>query len=154
MKEMGVYFKAEVNSMAASGAFFILMCCDERSVTNDDFCTLLYHTVQLSLPFGNGVQHIADIKRYNKMLDNYKDIIVKTSKVTKEKLDEYDDKDWIIDVEEARELEIINDHIEEEVEPVEIKMSDMIKQLESSGYTVINDLKETKEKKKTKKENK
>ena len=65
MKEMGVYFKAEVNSMAASGGFFILMCCDERSVTNDDFCTLLYHTVQLSLPFGNGVQHIADIKRYN-----------------------------------------------------------------------------------------
>ena len=46
MKEMGVYFKAEVNSMAASGGFFILMCCDERSVTNDDFCTLLYHTVQ------------------------------------------------------------------------------------------------------------
>ena len=78
---------------------------------------------------------------------------MKTSKVTKEKLDEYDDKDWIIDVEEARELEIINDHIEEEVEPVEIKMSDMIKQLESSGYTVINDLKD-KEKKKTKKENK
>ena len=155
MKEMGVYFKAEVNSMAASGGFFILMCCDERSVTNDDFCTLLYHTVQLSLPFGNGTQHIADIKRYNKMLDNYKDIIVKTSKVTKEKLDEYDDKDWIIDVEEARELEIINDHIEEEIEPVEIKMSDMIKQLESSGYTVVNDLKETKEKpKKTKKENK
>ena len=33
-------------------------------------------------------------------------------------------------------------------------MSDMIKQLESSGYKVINDLKETKEKKKTKKENK
>ena len=28
----------------------------------------------------------------------------------------------------------------------------MIKQLESSGYTVVNDLKETKEKKKTKKE--
>ena len=88
------------------------------------------------------------------MLDNYKDIIVKSSKVTKEKLDEYDDKDWIIDVEEARELEIINDHIEEEVEPVEIKMSDMIKQLTESGYKVINDLKETKEKKKTKKENK
>ena len=47
---------------------------------------------------------------------------------------------------------IINDHIEEEIEPVEIKMSDMIKQLESSGYKVVNDLKETKEKtKKTKK---
>ena len=44
--------------------------------------------------------------------------------------------------------------MEEEIEPVEIKMSDMIKQLESSGYTVVNDLKETKEKKKTKKENK
>ena len=89
------------------------------------------------------------------MLDNYKDIIVKNSKVTKEKLDEYDDKDWIIDVETARELEIINDHIEEEIEPVEIKISDMIKQLESSGYKVVNDLKEHKEKsKKTKKENK
>ena len=48
-----------------------------------------------------------------------------------------------------------NDNVEQEIEPVEIKMSDMIKQLESSGYTVINDLKETKEKpKKTKKENK
>ena len=31
-------------------------------------------------------------------------------------------------------------------------MSDMIKQLRESGYKVINDLKETKEKKKTKKE--
>ena len=88
------------------------------------------------------------------MLDNYKDIIVKTSKVTKEKLDKYDDKDWIIDVEEARELEIINDHVEKEIEPVEIKMSDMIKQLESSGYKVVNDLKDKEKPKKTKKENK
>ena len=69
-------------------------------------------------------------------------------------LDKYEEVDWHIDLKTARELEIINDHIEEDVEPVEIKMSDMIKQLENSGYKVINDLKETKEKKKTKKENK
>ena len=89
------------------------------------------------------------------MLDKFKDIIVENSKVTYDILDKYEEVDWHIDLKTARELEIINDHIEEEIEPVEIKMSDMIKQLESSGYTVINDLKETKEKpKKTKKENK
>ena len=76
------------------------------------------------------------------------------NKTVHDMLDKYEECDWHIDLKTARELEIINDHIEEEIEPVEIKMSDMIKQLESSGYTVVNDLKETKEKKKTKKENK
>ena len=89
------------------------------------------------------------------MLDRFKDIIVENSKVTYDMLDKYEECDWHIDLKTARELEIINDHVEEEVEPVEIKISDMIKQLESSGYTVVNDLKEHKEKpKKTKKENK
>ena len=88
------------------------------------------------------------------MLDRFKDIIVENSEVTYDILDKYEECDWHIDLKTARELEIINDNVEEEIEPVEIKMSDMIKQLESSGYKVVNDLKETKEKKKTKKENK
>ena len=53
-----------------------------------------------------------------------------------------------------KELEIINDNVEEEIEPVEIKISDMIKQLESSGYKVIDDLEHKEKPKKTKKENK
>ena len=80
------------------------------------------------------------------MLDRFKDIIVENSKVTYDMLDKYEECDWHIDLKTARELEIINDHIKEEIQPVEIKMSDMIKQVESSGYKVINDLKD-KEKK-------
>ena len=155
LRKMGVYFINEANAFVASGGFYIMMCCNLRTVTNEDFFECLYHQMQTQLPFGNGNVHVKNLKRWKDMLDRFKDIIVENSKVTYDILDKYEEVDWHIDLKTARELEIINDHIEEQVEPVEIKMSDMIKQLESSGYTVINDLKETKEKtKKTKKENK
>ena len=82
--------------------------------------------------------------------------MLEQTKVTQEMLDEYEEKDWLMDVKEARELEILNDEklMKEYYEAQginvndvdapndEILLSDMIKTLESQGYKIVNDLKE------------
>ena len=51
-----------------------------------------------------------EIERANDViLRKYKDIIVKETLVTEEMLEEYREKDWIMDIEEARKLRIVND---------------------------------------------
>ena len=66
LKKMGVYFINEANAFVASGGFYIMMCCNLRTVTNEDFFECLYHQMQTQLPFGNGNVHVKNLKRWRK----------------------------------------------------------------------------------------
>ena len=163
LKELGVTVITEANGYAMSAGFFLLLLGDLRTVSGE------FHTVVYSAIGKNGNMMKREIDRCNKIiLKKFQNIMLEQTKVTQEMLDEYEEKDWLMDVKEARELEILNDEklMKEYYEAQginvndvdapndEILLSDMIKTLEGQGIKVVNDLKETKEKKKTKKENK
>lgn len=111
LKDLDVVVITEANGYAMSCGFLLFMLGDIRTVTSD-FCTeLLYHEVQIhGVVHENGNLLKKDIERANDViLRKYKDIIVKETLVTEEMLEEYREKDWIMGIEEARELRIVND---------------------------------------------
>jgi ATP-dependent protease ClpP protease subunit len=111
LKDLDVVVITEANGYAMSCGFLLFMLGDIRTVTSD-FCTeLLYHEVQMhGIVHENGNLLKKEIERANDViLRKYKDIIVKETLVTEEMLEEYREKDWIMDIEEARKLRIVND---------------------------------------------
>ena len=111
LKDLDVVVITEANGYAMSCGFLLYMLGDIRTVTSD-FCTeLLYHEVQMhGIVHENGNLLKKEIERANDViLRKYKDIIVKETLVTEEMLEEYREKDWIMDIEEARKLRIVND---------------------------------------------
>ncbi len=111
LKDLDVVVITEANGYAMSCGFLLYMLGDIRTVTSD-FCTeLLYHEVQMhGIVHENGNLLKKEIERANDViLRKYKDIIVKETLVTEEMLEEYREKDWIMDIEEARKLHIVND---------------------------------------------
>lgn len=111
LKDLDVVVITEANGYAMSCGFLLFMLGDIRTVTSD-FCTeLLYHEVQIhGVVHENGNLLKKDIERANDViLRKYKDIIVKETLVTEEMLEEYREKDWIMGIEEARKLRIVND---------------------------------------------
>lgn len=111
LKDLDIVVITEANGYAMSCGFLLFMLGDIRTVTSD-FCTeLLYHEVQIhGVVHENGNLLKKDIERANDViLRKYKDIIVKETLVTEEMLEEYREKDWIMDIEEARKLRIVND---------------------------------------------
>ena len=111
LKDLDVVVITEANGYAMSCGFLLFMLGDIRTVTSD-FCTeLLYHEVQIhGIVHENGNLLKKDIERANDIiLRKYKDIIVKETLVTEEMLEEYREKDWIMGIEEARKLRIVND---------------------------------------------
>lgn len=139
LKDLDVVVITEANGYAMSCGFLLFMLGDIRTVTSD-FCTeLLYHEVQM-----HGVVHEnanllrKDIARYNDViLRKYKDIIINETLVTEEMLEEYREKDWVMDIEEARKLRIVND-----------------KYLYEKAMSVLQDLAEDDDKKVEEKEDK
>lgn len=139
LKDLDVVVITEANGYAMSCGFLLFMLGDIRTVTSD-FCTeLLYHEVQIhGVVHENGNLLKKDIERANDViLRKYKDIIVKETLVTEEMLEEYREKDWIMGIEEARELRIVND-----------------KYLYEKAMSVLQDLAEDDDKKVEEKENK
>ena len=111
LKDLDVVVITEANGYAMSCGFLLYMLGDIRTVTSD-FCTeSLYHEVQMhGIVHENGNLLKKEIERANDViLRKYKDIIVKETLVTEEMLEEYREKDWIMDIEEARKLRIVND---------------------------------------------
>ena len=157
LKELGVTVITEANGYAMSAGFFLLLLGDLRTVSGEFHTELLYHTVVYSAIGKNGNMMKREIDRCNKIiLKKFQNIMLEQTKVTQEMLDEYEEKDWLMDVKEARELEILNDEklMKEYYEAQginmndvdapndEILLSDMIKTLEGQGYKIVNDLKE------------
>lgn len=111
LKDLDIVVITEANGYAMSCGFLLFMLGDIRTVTSD-FCTeLLYHEVQMhGIVHENGNLLKKDIERANDIiLRKYKDIIVKETLVTEEMLEEYREKDWVMGIEEARKLRIVND---------------------------------------------
>lgn len=111
LKDLGVTVITEANGYVMSCGFCLFMLGDIRTVTSD-FCTeFLYHTVQLhGVVSGCGNTISKDIQRWNKVIfAKYKEIIINETLVTKDMLDQYEEKDWVMGIEEARELRIVND---------------------------------------------
>ena len=157
LKELGVTVITEANGYAMSAGFFLLLLGDLRTVSGEFHTELLYHTVVYSAIGKNGNMMKREIDRCNKIiLKKFQNIMLEQTKVTQEMLDEYEEKDWLMDVKEARELEILNDEklMKEYYEAQginvndvdapndEILLSDMIKTLEGQGYKIVNNLKE------------
>ena len=155
LKELGVTVITEANGYAMSAGFFLLLLGDLRTVSGEFHTELLYHTVVYSAIGKNGNMMKREIDRCNKIiLKKFQNIMLEQTKVTQEMLDEYEEKDWLMDVSEARELEILNDEklMKEYYETQginvndvdapndEILLSDMIKTLEGQGYKIVNDL--------------
>lgn len=111
LKDLGVTVITEANGYVMSCGFCLFMLGDIRTVTSD-FCTeFLYHTVQLhGVVSGCGNTISKDIQRWNEVIfAKYKEIIINETLVTKDMLDQYEEKDWVMGIEEARELRIVND---------------------------------------------
>ena len=111
LKDLGVTVITEANGYVMSCGFCLFMLGDIRTVTSD-FCTeFLYHTVQLHGVVSGCANSISkDIQRWNEVIfGKYKEIIINETLVTKDMLDEYEEKDWVMGIEEARELRIVND---------------------------------------------
>lgn len=139
LKDLDVVVITEANGYAMSCGFLLFMLGDIRTVTSD-FCTeLLYHEVQMhGIVHENGNLLKKDIERANDIiLRKYKDIIVKETLVTEEMLEEYREKDWVMGIEEARKLRIVND-----------------KYLYEKAMSVLQDLNEDDDKKVEEKEDK
>ena len=111
LKDLGVTVITEANGYVMSCGFCLFMLGDIRTVTSD-FCTeFLYHTVQLHGVVSGCANSISkDIQRWNEVIfGKYKEIIINETLVTKDMLDQYEEKDWVMGIEEARELRIVND---------------------------------------------
>lgn len=146
LKDLDVVVITEANGYAMSCGFLLFMLGDIRTVTSD-FCTeLLYHEVQIhGVVHENGNLLKKDIERANDViLRKYKDIIVKETLVTEEMLEEYREKDWIMGIEEARKLRIVNDKYLYE------KAMSVLEELSEDDDKKVEDEKEDKPSKETK----
>ena len=146
LKDLDVVVITEANGYAMSCGFLLFMLGDIRTVTSD-FCTeLLYHEVQIhGVVHENGNLLKKDIERANDViLRKYKDIIVKETLVTEEMLEEYREKDWIMGIEEARKLRIVNDKYLYE------KAMSVLEELSEDDDKKVEDEKEVESSKETK----
>ena len=146
LKDLDVVVITEANGYAMSCGFLLFMLGDIRTVTSD-FCTeLLYHEVQMhGVVHENGNLLKKEIERANDVvLRKYKDIIVKETLVTEEMLEEYREKDWIMDIEEARKLRIVNDKYLYE------KAMNVLQELSEDDDKKVEDEKEVESSKETK----
>ena len=164
IKSYGVLVTTVCN-FAYSCGFVLFLAGDLRTFGDKRFSKLLWHQMKI----GSQYQDVS--KAYISVEDSKEDMriqneyFIERTKVTEEILKEHYHEDWVIRYDDAVKLGIVQEDIEEtqwyktmttETEEVneEVKLSDLVKELTEEGYTVVNDLKEHKEKKKTKKENK
>lgn len=159
LKRMGCFVITECCSHALSAGFFIFMSGDVRLATYPKMAKWLYHYALTSTGFDNVNVLIDNLDLVKDDMEVLKQYVIERSNVTKEQLDSYDRKDWWLRYDEAKELGIVkeefDENIEDDIEDIEINedaLDNVIsKVLDEMGEDAIKSLVEEKPKKKAKK---
>ena len=108
LKEYGVTVIMEAIGYICSAGFMLFLKGDVRLVTSDQVF-ILYHYPLTTYLHENIYRVEEDLRMTMKHFEYIENLIMKETKITKEMLEKYRREDWVMDVEEARALEVIND---------------------------------------------
>ena len=108
LKEYGVTVIMEAMGYICSAGFMLFLKGDVRLVTSDQVF-ILYHYPLTTYLHENIYRVEDDLRMTMKHFEYIENLIVKETKITKEMLEKYRREDWIMDLELARELEVVND---------------------------------------------
>ena len=108
LKEYGITIIMEAMGYICSAGFMLFLKGDVRLVTSDQVF-ILYHYPLTTYLHENIYRVEEDLRMTMKHFEYIENLIVKETKITKEMLEKYRKEDWIMDVEEARRLEVVND---------------------------------------------
>lgn len=108
LKEYGITVIMEAMGYICSAGFMLFLKGDVRLVTSDQVF-ILYHYPLATYLHENIYRVEEDLRMTMKHFEYIENLIMKETKITKEMLEKYRKEDWVMDVEEARKLEVIND---------------------------------------------
>lgn len=108
LKEYGITIIMEAMGYICSAGFMLFLKGDVRLVTSEQVY-ILYHYPLVSHLYENVYRVEDDLKMTMKHFEYIENLIVKETKITKEMLEKYRREDWIMDLDLARELEVVND---------------------------------------------
>lgn len=108
LKEYGVTVIMEAMGYICSAGFMLFLKGDVRVVTSDQVF-ILYHYPLTTYLHENIYRVEDDLRMTMKHFEYIENLIIKETKITKEMLEKYRREDWVMDLEEARELEVVND---------------------------------------------
>ena len=145
LKSLNVVIKTHVTYMAASCAFLILLLGTVRS--GEDTCELMNH-VATRANYGKVTENKRRSDFALKMEDKYNKFIADNTNLSIEYLEENSDIDMWFDYDDAVKYGIFTKGYTEE--DVTIKLSDLIEEYKSAGYTVVDDINDKKKTKKKK----
>lgn len=154
LKRMGCFVITECCSHALSAGFFIFLSGDVRLATYPKMAKWLYHYALTSTPFDNVNLLVDSLELVKEDMRILKEYVVEKTNITLEQLYEYDRKDWWIRYDEAKELGIIKEEFDEDIEgEVDEDVLDALndEEIDKLIENAVATLKEEKPKKKAKK---
>ena len=108
LKEYGVTVIMEAMGYICSAGFMLFLKGDVRLVTSDQVF-ILYHYPLTTYLHENIYRVEDDLRMTMKHFEYIENLIMKETKITKEMLEKYRREDWVMDLDLARELEVVND---------------------------------------------
>ena len=136
LKSLNIHIKAYVTNLAASTAFLITLCADERD--GSEFCMLMNH-VASCVNYGK-VTANARMSEFNlEMESKYTDFIVDRTDIDREWLENSMEIDQWFCRDDAVELGIFTTGKDKE-EDMTMYLSDIANELTMAGYKVIDDI--------------
>lgn len=118
LKRMGCFVITECCSHAFSAGFFIFLSGDLRLAPYPKFAKLLYHYALTGCPMENVNVQIDNLQLVREDMELLKEYVVEKTNITMEELNKWDRVDWWIRYDEAKELGIIKETIDEPKEEV------------------------------------
>ena len=135
LKEQGVKIITRGSSMCYSVGFYLMLLGDER--VSNNLCSFMIHEFQLSTGYDSLTGNDNYIQHQKKIQENLDNWVIENTKITKEMLLEYKQKDRWMTYDECIELGILTEPKEKE----EIIMTEQeaIKCMKEYGYTVVSE---------------
>lgn len=117
LKDEGVYFSAEVSSIAYSAGFYLLMKMDERYI--GEWASVMYHSMLTAHDYINIYDAFDDVDKKIKLQKKLDQLVLDNTSIPKELLEKHQKQDLYMDYDDCVNFGIVKEYDDIKYDEVE-----------------------------------